>query len=54
MREKIISFDKELLVYLNNLGTTDWDPFWLFVTKQFNWIPIFIVVLFFFFKFYCN
>lgn len=51
MREKIISFDKELLVYLNNLGTTDWDPFWLFVTKQFNWIPVFIVVLFFFFKF---
>lgn len=51
MFEKVIDLDKQLIVFLNNLGTDSWDSFWLFITNQFNWIPIFIVVLFFFFKF---
>ena len=51
MFEKIIQLDKQLLVYLNKLGTPEWDSFWLYITKQFHWAPLFIVVLFFFFKF---
>lgn len=51
MFEKLIQLDKQFLIYLNNLGTPGWDPFWLFITKQFNWAPLFIVVLFFFFKY---
>ncbi len=49
MFEKIIQIDKELLIYLNNLGSENWDGLWLFITDQMNWIPLFlfmIVVLF--------
>ena len=51
MFEKIIYLDKQLLILLNNLGTSKWDPLWLYITKQFNWIPVFVVVLCLFFKF---
>lgn len=51
MFEKIIQLDKELLIYLNNLGSEQWDPVWLFITHQFNWSPVFIVVIFLFFYF---
>ncbi|WP_152286556.1 phosphatase PAP2 family protein [Flavicella marina] len=51
MFEKIIGQDKELLIYLNNLGNPEWDEFWLFITNQFNWIPVFLVVIFLFFRY---
>lgn len=51
MFEKIIQLDKQLLIFLNNLGSPEWDSFWLYITNQFHWTPIFIVVLFFFFRF---
>lgn len=51
MFEKIIQLDKSLLIYLNNLGSEKWDPLWLFITRHFNWSPVFIVILFLFFKF---
>ena len=51
MFEKIIHLDKTILIYLNNLGTEQWDPFWLFITRHFNWSPVFIVVLYLFFKY---
>ena len=40
MLEKIIEIDKQVVVYLNNLGSEKFDWFWLLATKQFNWIPI--------------
>ena len=43
--ESIIAKDKELLVYLNSFGTEQWDDFWLFITNQFNWIPVFVLIL---------
>lgn len=46
MFESIIQKDKELLIFLNNLGTEQWDPFWLFITNQLNWIPLFLFILF--------
>ncbi|WP_299665508.1 phosphatase PAP2 family protein [uncultured Polaribacter sp.] len=42
----IIQKDKELLILLNNLGNEHWDPFWLAVTHQFNWAPLFILIVF--------
>lgn len=48
--EDIIAKDKELLIYLNNLGSEQWDAFWLFVTNQFNWIPLFAFILILIFK----
>ncbi|NHN26449.1 phosphatase PAP2 family protein [Flavobacterium jejuense] len=46
MLEHIISLDKELLVFLNGLGSEKFDPFWLLITKQLNWIPYFLILLF--------
>jgi len=51
MFERLIELDKQCLVFLNGLGTTFWDPFWLFVTNQFNWTPVFLLVLYFIFKY---
>ena len=41
MLEKIIDLDKDFFVFLNNLGSEPFDPIWLLITKQFNWIPFF-------------
>ena len=46
MLEKIIAIDKDLFVFLNGLGSETFDPLWLFITKQANWIPLFIFLLY--------
>lgn len=46
MFEKIIQFDKQALVYLNGLGSEQWDWLWLIITKQLNWAPVFILVFY--------
>jgi undecaprenyl-diphosphatase len=46
----IIQKDKDLLVFLNNLGNENWDTFWLGITYQFNWAPLFIFIIFLVFK----
>lgn len=50
MFESIIQKDKELLIFLNNLGSEQWDAFWLFITNQLNWIPLFLFIIFLVFK----
>jgi len=50
--DKIIALDKSTLIYLNNLGTPNWDTFWLAITHQYNWIPLFALMLFLIFKVY--
>lgn len=45
MLEKIIDLDKNLFVFLNNLGSKPFDDIWLLITKQFNWIPFFLILL---------
>lgn len=46
MFETIIQKDKELLVFLNNLGSEQWDAIWLVITDQFNWAPLFLFVFY--------
>jgi undecaprenyl-diphosphatase len=48
--EKIINLDKQLLVYLNSLGSTNFDAFWLFITDQRNWIPFFLLLIYLVYK----
>lgn len=45
--EKIIELDEEFFLYLHNLGTDNWDNFWLTITHPNTWIPfyIFFVIL---------
>lgn len=50
MLNKIIDADKSLFIFLNNLGSQPFDGFWLLVTKQFNWIPFFLLLLFILYK----
>ncbi len=52
MFDKIIQLDKEALVYLNNLGTEQFDALWLGITNQFNWIPLFLIVIILVFKYF--
>lgn len=50
MLEKVLAFDTQLFVFLNGLGTATYDGFWLFITKQFNWTPFFLMLLFLVYK----
>lgn len=46
MLQTLIQLDKELLVFLNNLGSDAYDSFWMFITKQLNWIPFFLLLFY--------
>jgi len=48
--DKIIRFDKELMVLLNGMGTESWDQFWLLATNQLSWIPLYLLFLYLGFK----
>jgi len=50
MLEKLLSLDTELFVYLNGLGSDSCDFLWLQITKQINWLPLFILILYLVFK----
>jgi undecaprenyl-diphosphatase len=50
MLDKILELDKELLIFLNGLGSSTFDPFWLFITKQSNWTPFFLILLYFIYR----
>ncbi|AOW09256.1 phosphatase PAP2 family protein [Flavobacterium gilvum] len=50
MLEKLLSLDTQLFIYLNGLGSDTYDGFWLIVTKQVNWIPFFLLLLYFIYK----
>ena len=42
----IIQLDKELLIFLNNLGSEPWDGLWLAITNQLNWAPLFVFIIY--------
>jgi undecaprenyl-diphosphatase len=46
MLEKILSIDTELFIFLNGLGSEKYDGFWLIITKQTSWIPLFVFLLY--------
>ena len=48
--EKIIECDKELYLFLNNLGNPTWDPFWLIITDKWTAIPLYIFLLYLIFR----
>lgn len=50
MIDKLVQIDRELLIFLNNLGSETFDSFWLTITKQFTWTPLFLLILFLVFK----
>ena len=42
--------DHEVYLYLNNLGSESWDPFWLAITNKWYSIPLYAFLLFLIFK----
>lgn len=52
MIDFLVNKDIELLIYLNNLGTTQWDGFWLFMTNKFSAIPLYLLLLYLTYKYY--
>lgn len=48
----LIEKDRELLIFLNNLGTEQWDTFWLSVTDKYFWLPLYILILIAIFRYY--
>lgn len=50
MIEKLLSLDVDLFVFLNGLGSPAFDSLWLLITRQSNWIPLFLLLLYVIFK----
>jgi len=50
MLEKILSLDTELFIYLNSMGSETYDGLWLMITKQINWLPLFLLLGYLIFK----
>lgn len=46
MLEKIVQLDKQLLIFLNGLGSPEYDGLWLAITKQVYWTPLFLLIFF--------
>jgi len=42
----LISYDKQLLLFLHSRGSITWDNFWLFITNPIHWIPLFLGLFF--------
>ena len=48
--EEIILEDKKVMIFLNNLGNSNFDQFWILVSEKWFWIPLYIIFLYFLFK----
>ena len=48
--EEIILEDKQDMIFLNNLGSSTFDPFWILVSEKWFWIPLYVIFLYFLYK----
>ena len=46
MLEQLLQYDKELFLFLNNLGSDTWDGLWLVITNKWSFIPLYALLLF--------
>lgn len=49
---EIIQEDKQAFLYLNNLGSSTFDPFWMMISDKWIWIPLYIIFLYLLYKNY--
>ena len=52
MFEQLKEWDRELFIYLNGLGIERFDSFWIFITQEENWIPLYLIFIIFIFLAY--
>ena len=50
--EELLKLDEELFLFFNNLGSSPWDGFWLFITNKFASIPLYAFLLYLLYKNY--
>lgn len=50
MLDKLLQWDRDIFIYLNNIGIEEYDSFWSFVTNITSWVPLYL--LFFILIFY--
>ena len=50
MVEKFEAIDTQCFVFLNGLGSATYDELWLMLTKQVNWIPLFVLFFYLIYK----
>ena len=50
MLDQLVHYDKELFLFLNNLGSDSWDGFWLFMTNKWSSIPLYALLAFLIYK----
>lgn len=43
MLERLLQWDREVFVHLNNLGMERYDGFWILVTHIATWIPLYLL-----------
>tara|TARA_R110002167_G_scaffold307601_8_gene512255 strand:- start:73 stop:642 length:570 start_codon:yes stop_codon:yes gene_type:complete len=46
MFENLLQYDRDLFLFLNNLGTPAWDGFWVLLSNKFTAIPLYIFLLY--------
>ncbi|WP_394675163.1 phosphatase PAP2 family protein [uncultured Chryseobacterium sp.] len=50
--EEIIQEDKKVFLFLNNLGDSSFDQFWMMISGTWIWVPLYIIFLYFLYKNY--
>ncbi len=50
MLDQLLQFDSELFLFLNNLGSTSWDGFWMAYTTKIYWAPLYTILLYLMYK----
>jgi undecaprenyl-diphosphatase len=50
MFDQLLQYDKEVFIFLNGLGSTSWDGFWLVVTNKLTFAPLYAILLFLIYK----
>jgi len=51
MLEQLLDWDVTLFLYLNGLGTSFFDPFWMLMTHKATNFVVYLVLLFWFYRF---
>lgn len=52
MLEQFLELDKDFFLYLNKLGTSTWDGFWLVITDKLTFVPLYALLLLLIYKKY--
>ena len=48
--QEIIREDRTLFLYLNNLGSTSFDQFWILLSETWIWVPLYLIFLYLLFR----